>query len=76
MSEQSSVISSLRTLLPLVPTKERRRFIALQVLSVVMALTELVLVGLVALLAAIFGSPEAVLDNNPVRWLRETLSSN
>jgi len=76
MSEQSSVISSLRTLLPLVPTKERRRFIALQVLSVVMALTELVLVGLVALLAAIFGSPEAVLDNNPVRWLRETLGVN
>jgi len=73
MSEQRSVMQALRILLPLVPAKEKRRFIVLQVLSIVMALAELVLVGLVALLAAIFGSPEAVLDNNPVRWLRETL---
>jgi ABC-type multidrug transport system fused ATPase/permease subunit len=73
MSEQSSVASALYALLPLVPTKEKRRFIGLLALSLIMALAELALTGLVALLAAIFGSPEAVLHNNPVRWLRETL---
>jgi ABC-type bacteriocin/lantibiotic exporter with double-glycine peptidase domain len=34
---------------------------------------ELLLAGFVALLTAIFGSPEAVLNNNPVRWVRESL---
>ena len=73
MSKQSSVASALRVLLPLVPPTEKRRFIGLLALSLVMALSELALTGLVALLAAIFGSPEAVLHNNPVRWLRETM---
>ena len=73
MSEQASVISALRVLLPLVPVKEKQRFIALLVLSVIMALVELALAGLVALLAAIFGSPEAVLNHNRLRWLRETM---
>ena len=72
MSEQASVISALRVLLPLVPATEKRRFIGLLVLSVVMALAELALAGFVALLAAIFGSPEAVLNHSRVRGLRET----
>ena len=73
MSAQYSVVQSLRVLLPLVPAREKIRFICLLALGVVIALSELALAGLVALLAAIFGSAEAVLNNNPVRWLRETL---
>jgi ABC-type multidrug transport system fused ATPase/permease subunit len=73
MNSPGSVVQVLRILLPLVPPKEKRRFISLLGLSVIMAFSELVLTGGVALLAAIFGSPEAVLNNNSVRWLRETL---
>jgi ABC-type multidrug transport system fused ATPase/permease subunit len=68
-----SILSSLRVLLPLVPRKEKRRFGGLLLLSVLMAINELILAGLVALLAAVFGSPEAVLNKNPVLWLREGL---
>ncbi len=67
----ASFFSLLRQLLPLVPRKEKRRFWLLLTVSVIMALSELAITGLVALLAAIFGSPEAVLDNNPVLWLRQ-----
>lgn len=67
MSGQSSVLQALRTLLPLVPRREKWRFWGLLALAVISALSELVLTGLVALLAAIFGSPEAVLQNSPVR---------
>jgi len=73
MNEQLSVKSALRVLRPLVPTKEKWRFVGLLVLSVVMAMVELTLTGLIALLAAIFGSPEAVLNYSLVLWLRETL---
>jgi ABC-type multidrug transport system fused ATPase/permease subunit len=72
MSMQGSALQVLHTLLPLVPAKEKRRFIGLLGLSLLMAVSELALTGLVALLAAIFGSPEAVLNSNPVLWLRET----
>ena len=72
MSGPVSGLQLWRTIRPLVPAKEKRRFIALLALSLVMAFSELALAGLVALLAAIFGSPEAVLNNNPVRRLRET----
>ncbi len=67
----ASFFSLLKQLLPLVPCKEKRRFWLLLAISVIMALSELAITGLVALLAAIFGSPEAVLDNNPMLWLRE-----
>ncbi len=73
MSVDLSITSCLRTLLPLVPVKERLRFIALCGLSIVVALTEIALAGMLALMAAVFGSPEAVQNNNPLRWLRETL---
>lgn len=71
MSLSSPSSTLLRSLFPLIPRKERRRFFLLQLLAVLMALSELMLTGLVALLAAVFGSPEAVLNNNPVSWLRE-----
>ena len=73
MTANYSMLQTLRVLLPLVPAREKMRFIGLLVLGVIIALSELALAGLVALLAAIFGSAEAVLNNNPVRWLRETL---
>jgi ABC-type multidrug transport system fused ATPase/permease subunit len=73
MNALKSYTQLLRPLLTLVPSREKRRFIRLMGLSVFMALTELVLAGLIALLAAIFGSPEAVLYYGPVYWLRETL---
>jgi ABC-type multidrug transport system fused ATPase/permease subunit len=73
---QPSALASLRALFPLAPAREKRRFAGLLGLSLFMAFSELALTGLVALLAAIFGSPEAVLNNNPVRWLRENLGIN
>lgn len=38
-----------------------------------MSLIELGITGLVALLAAVFGSPEAALNHNPLLWLRTNL---
>lgn len=73
MRSSESPVALFRELLPLVPGTEKRRFVLLLCLSVGMALSELFLTGLVALLAAIFGSPEAVYNNNPVLWLREHL---
>ncbi len=72
----ASFLSLLKQLLPLVPGKEKRRFWLLLTLSVLMALSELALTGLVALLAAIFGSMEAVLGNPHMLWLRQNLSSD
>ena len=71
MSNSASVISLLRELLPIVSPKERVRFWGLLALAILMALSELAITGLVALLAAIFGSPEAVLNYAPLHWLRE-----
>ena len=71
INTSSSVIALLRQILPLVPYKERRRFCLLLGLTVLMALSELALTSLVALLAAIFGSPEAVLNYSPILWIRE-----
>jgi ABC-type multidrug transport system fused ATPase/permease subunit len=68
--DDASIADCLRILLPLVPAKEKRRFLFLLLLAVVMALTELFLTGMVALFAAIFGSPETVLNNNPLLWIR------
>lgn len=71
-----SFLSLLKQLLPLVPGKEKRRFWLLLTLSVLMALSELALTGLVALLAAIFGSVEAVLNNPHMLWLRQYLGAS
>ena len=76
MNAQHSLVQSLRILLPLMPRREKWRFWGLLGLTMISALLELLLAGLVALLGAIFGSPEAVLNNNPVRWLRESLGIN
>ena len=67
---QQTVLHSLRSLLPLVPAREKKRFILLIALALFMSVIELALTGMVALLAATFGSPEAVLNKNPVLWLR------
>lgn len=70
MSGTPSIAHCLWVLIPLVPSKEKRRFVFLLVLAVAMALTELLLTGMVALLAAIFGSPEAVLNNAAISRFR------
>ncbi len=73
MSKPLSVTQALRALAPLVPPQEKRRFWGLLGLSVLMALTELAITGLVALLAAVFGSLEAALNHNPLLWVRTSL---
>ena len=73
MSEPRSVFQSLRALLPLTPRSEKRRFWGLLVLTVLMAVGELVITGLVALLAAVFGSLDAALNHNPLLWCRTSL---
>jgi ABC-type multidrug transport system fused ATPase/permease subunit len=67
----ASALRSLRVLLPLVPRREKQRFFLLLALSFIAAAAELVLTGLVGLLAATFGSPEAVLNNSPLREFQE-----
>jgi hypothetical protein len=69
--DSTSLRASLRTLLPIVPKIEKIRFYFLLCLSVIMALCELLLAGAVALLAAAFGSFDAVLNNNSVRLMRQ-----
>lgn len=70
MSKKKSAIRSLLFLLPLVPRKEKFRFWWVLSLAVITAIVELSLAGLVGLLAAVFGSPEVVLINSPVREFR------
>lgn len=67
------MLQALRTLMPLVPPAEKRRFWGLLFLTASMSLIELGITGLVALLAAVFGSPEAALNHNPLLWLRTDL---
>ncbi len=71
MSGSASVFGALKVLFPLIPKSEKKRFLGLLVLSVIMACTELAITGGVALLAAIFGSFEAVLRFLPAAWLEE-----
>ena len=71
-----SMKATVRALLPLVSPQEKRRFAWLLALSLVMALCELALAGGVALLAAAFGSPEAVMSMRPLQLLREQFGLN
>jgi len=73
MSAPRSLLNVLRILTPLTPPAEKRRFWGLLLLTVLMALIELAITGLVALLAAVFGSPEAALNHNPLLWVRTSL---
>ncbi|CAK7052265.1 MAG: Vitamin B12 import ATP-binding protein BtuD [Desulfovibrio sp.] len=66
MTGTKSLRESMRILLPLVPRSEKKRFPLLLGLSIVMALTELGIAGLVALMAAAFSSPDAVMQLGPV----------
>jgi len=56
-------------LVPLVPPREKKTFFLLLFLSSLMALNELAITGLVALLAAAFSAPAAVLRLSAVQWL-------
>lgn len=67
------MLQTLKTLTPLVLRREKRRSLLILALTVVMALIELSITGLVALLAAVFGSLEAALNHNPLLWVRTVL---
>ncbi|MDD4700905.1 MAG: ABC transporter ATP-binding protein, partial [Desulfovibrio sp.] len=73
MSAPRTLLQALKMLIPLVPSTEKRRFWGLLFLTVIMALIELAITGLVALLAAVFGSLEAALNHNPLLWVRTGL---
>lgn len=73
MSAPRPLLQTLKMLIPLVPSAEKRRFWGLLLLTVIMALIELAITGLVALLAAVFGSLEAALNHNPLLWVRTGL---
>ncbi len=70
MSEGRSIFQAMCMMAPLVPRAEKRRFVGLLGLTVIMALLELVITGLVALLATVFGSLETALNHNPLLWMR------
>lgn len=67
----SSMVPVLKSLFPLVPKQENRRLALLLFLTLLASLSELALAGLVALLAAVFGAPEAVLNNEYVAWFMD-----
>lgn len=73
MSAPRPLLQALKMLIPLIPSVEKRRFWGLLLLTVIMALIELAITGLVALLAAVFGSLEAALNHNPLLWVRTGL---
>ena len=73
MSAPRPLLQALKMLIPLVPSAEKRRFWGLLLLTVIMALIEFAITGLVALLAAVFGSLEAALNHNPLLWVRTSL---
>lgn len=75
MSEARSIVQSLRALMPLTPLSEKRRFWGLLALSVCIALSELVITGLVALLAVVFGSLDTALNHQPLLWVRTNFDS-
>lgn len=70
MSESRSVFQILRALTPLASSLGKGKICGLLALTILMALSELVIAGLVALLAALFGSPETALNHNPLLWCR------
>lgn len=55
------------------PSTERKRLFGVLALTVFIAFVELAITGLVALLAAVFGSLESALNHNPLLWLRINL---
>ena len=73
MSEARSMVQSLRALTPLTYSLGKGKICGLLALTILMALGELVITGLVALLAAVFGSPETALNHNPLLWCRTNL---
>lgn len=73
MSESRSVFQTLRALTPLAASLGKGKIYSLLSLTILMALSELVITGLVALLAAVFGSPETALNHNPLLWCRTNL---
>ncbi len=73
MSESRSVFQTLRALTPLAASLGKGKIYSLLALTILMAVSELVITGLVALLAAVFGSPETALNHNPLLWCRTNL---
>ena len=61
-------IRMLQELLPYITRTEKRRTVFLLGLSLIMAVSELGITGLVALLAATFSSPQSVMQKLPVEW--------
>ncbi|WP_051384488.1 ABC transporter ATP-binding protein [Nitratidesulfovibrio termitidis] len=71
MNGDTSLLQSLRALLCIVPKSEKKRFFSLLLLSALMALCELLIAGLVSLLAMVFGSPKTIHSYNPMLWIRQ-----
>lgn len=67
------MFQTFRRLFPLVSSTERKRLFGVLALTVFIAFVELAITGLVALLAAVFGSLESALNHNPLLWLRTNL---
>jgi len=63
-----------RTLISLVSLPEKRRFMVLMGITMFLALLELCITSLVALLAMVFGSLETALQSKPLHWLQSRFS--
>lgn len=74
-TSSQSLVKSLRTVLTIVSGKDKRKFWFLLFLAVLSAGVEIFIASLVALLAAVFASTEAVLNNPHFIWLKKMFGS-
>ena len=70
MSETGSVFQILRALTPLASSLGKGKICGLMALTILMALSELVITGLVALLAAVLPNPLRFKANAPSGYVR------
>ena len=70
-----SLMTSLRTVLSIVPKQEKRKFFLLLLIAIVSAGVEILIAALIALLAAVFASTEDVLNNPHFIWLKQLSGS-
>ena len=73
MNPSMTIVGLARELLPMIPRREKYRFVLLLALALVMAISEVALAAIVALLAAAFSSPEAVLEYGPIKHISNFL---
>ena len=73
MQEKSlSIVKTLRTIISIVPGKQKRKFCFLFVIALLSAGLEICIAALVALMASVFASTQGVLNNPYLLWFKKS----